>query len=61
VRLPGMANAVLVEPETLNAKSHIAILITHPERANNFNYGTGRNFQALLWLYDNWLSKPGRL
>ena len=41
VRLQGMANAVLVEPETLNAKSHIAVLITHPERANNFNYFIG--------------------
>ena len=41
VRLQGMANAVLVEPETLNAKSHIAVLITHPEHANNFNYFIG--------------------
>lgn len=41
VRLPGNANAVLVEPETLNAKSHIAVLITHPERVNNFNYFIG--------------------
>ena len=41
VRLQGMANAVLVEPEKLNAKSHIAVLITHPEHANNFNYFIG--------------------
>ena len=36
-----MANAVLVEPSAPNEKSHIAILITHPERANNFNYFIG--------------------
>jgi pimeloyl-ACP methyl ester carboxylesterase len=36
------ANAVLVEPVTLNEKSHIAVLITHPERANNFNYFIGQ-------------------
>jgi pimeloyl-ACP methyl ester carboxylesterase len=41
VRLQGMANAVLVEPVTSNEKSHIAVLITHPERANNFNYFIG--------------------
>ena len=35
------ANAVLVEPVTLNEKSKIAVLITHPERANNFNYFIG--------------------
>lgn len=41
VPLGGMANAILVEPVTPNEKSRIAILITHPERANNFNYFIG--------------------
>ena len=41
VRLQGQANAVLVEPKILNDRSHIAVLITHPEHANNFNYFLG--------------------
>ena len=41
VRLQGQANAVLVEPIAPNDRSHIAVLITHPERANNFNYFIG--------------------
>ena len=41
VRLGQNSNAILVEPITPNSKSHIAVLITHPERANNFNYFIG--------------------
>ena len=43
VRLANNANALLVEPVTPNpAKSRIAVLVTHPEHVNNFNYFTGR-------------------
>ena len=42
VRLTNNANAILVEPVTLTPKSRIAVLITHPEHVNNFNYFTGR-------------------
>jgi pimeloyl-ACP methyl ester carboxylesterase len=42
VRLANGANAVLDEPVTLNEKSRIAILVTHPEHQNNFNYYTAR-------------------
>jgi hypothetical protein len=43
VRLTNNANAILVEPVTPNpAKSRIAVLVTHPEHANNFNYFIGR-------------------
>jgi pimeloyl-ACP methyl ester carboxylesterase len=43
VRLTNNANAVIVEPETLNpAKARIAVLVTHPENLNNFNYFIGR-------------------
>ena len=35
--LSGNANAVLVEPVTLNAKSRIVIIRTHPEHVNNIN------------------------
>jgi hypothetical protein len=38
----GQANAVLVEPVTANAKSRIAVLITHPERINNLSYFIGQ-------------------
>lgn len=42
VRLGNNANAILVERVSpVPAKSRIAILITHPERINNFNYFTG--------------------
>lgn len=41
VRLGQGANAILVEPITQNDRSHIAVLITHPEHANNFNYFLG--------------------
>ena len=42
VRLGNDANAILVEPVTPDpVRSHIAILVTHPERINNFNYMTG--------------------
>ncbi len=42
VPLGPQANAVLIEPATLNNKSGIALLITHPERINNFNYFVGQ-------------------
>ena len=43
VRLGNSANAIIVEPVTPDpAKSRIAILVTHPERVNNFNYFIGR-------------------
>jgi pimeloyl-ACP methyl ester carboxylesterase len=41
VPLGPLANAVLVEPATPNSKSRIALLITHPEHANNFSYFVG--------------------
>jgi pimeloyl-ACP methyl ester carboxylesterase len=42
VRLANNANAILVEPVNLDpAKSRIAVLITHPEHVNNFNYFIG--------------------
>lgn len=41
VRVGQGSNAILVEPITPNDRSHIAVLITHPERANNFNYFLG--------------------
>lgn len=42
VQLSPQANAVLVEPAALNSKSRIALLITHPERINNFDYFVGK-------------------
>jgi pimeloyl-ACP methyl ester carboxylesterase len=42
VRLSNNANAILVEPLTLNEKSRIAVLVTHPEHLNNFNYFIAR-------------------
>ena len=43
VRLANNANAIVVGPVTpLPAKSRIAILVTHPEHVNNFNYFIGR-------------------
>jgi pimeloyl-ACP methyl ester carboxylesterase len=43
VRLTNTANAILVEPETPNpAKGRIAVLVTHPENINTFNYFIGR-------------------
>jgi pimeloyl-ACP methyl ester carboxylesterase len=56
VRLPQQANAVLVEPVTPNARSRIALLITHPEHANNFNYFLGQDlpkygYRALMLNY----------
>jgi pimeloyl-ACP methyl ester carboxylesterase len=41
VPLSQQANAILVEPATPNGRSRIALLITHPERINNFNYFIG--------------------
>jgi pimeloyl-ACP methyl ester carboxylesterase len=54
--LPGQANAIVVEPVTPNANSRIAVLITHPERANNFNYFIGHElpkygYRALMLNY----------
>jgi pimeloyl-ACP methyl ester carboxylesterase len=42
VRLTNNSNAVMLEPVTLVERSKIAILVTHPEHANNFNYFTAR-------------------
>jgi pimeloyl-ACP methyl ester carboxylesterase len=44
VRLTGGASALIVEPLTPPdpVRSRIAILVTHPEQATNFNYFTGR-------------------
>jgi hypothetical protein len=42
VRLGGRGNGIIVERETPDpAKKRIAILVTHPEHANNFNYFHG--------------------
>lgn len=42
VQLSNNANAIIVEPVTPDpVRSHIALLITHPERLNNFNYFIG--------------------
>jgi pimeloyl-ACP methyl ester carboxylesterase len=56
VPLPQQANAVLVEPVTPNAQSRIAVVITHPEHANNFNYFLGQElpkygYRALMLNY----------
>jgi pimeloyl-ACP methyl ester carboxylesterase len=40
IRLANNANAILVEPITPNEKSRIAVIATHPEHVNNFNYFT---------------------
>ena len=41
IRLANNANALLVEPEKLDpVRSHIALIVTHPEHVNNFNYFT---------------------
>src|SRR5580658_3982986 len=37
IPLTGNANAVIVEPLTLNANSRFVIIHTHPEHANNIN------------------------
>ena len=43
IRLSNGANAVLVEPVTLDpVKSRIAVLVAHPEHVNTFNYFIGR-------------------
>jgi hypothetical protein len=43
VRLSDNANAILVEPVTPDPlKSRIALLVTHPEHVNTFNYFIGR-------------------
>src|SRR5579872_6567216 len=39
IRLSNNANAILVEPVNPDpVKSHIAVVVTHPEHQNNFNY-----------------------
>ncbi|HUO23902.1 MAG TPA: hypothetical protein VMU59_15415 [Caulobacteraceae bacterium] len=41
IRLGNDANAILIEPVTPDpVKGHIAVVVTHPERNNNFNYFT---------------------
>jgi len=41
VQLANNANALLIEPVTLDpVRSHIAVLVTHPEHVNTFNYFT---------------------
>jgi hypothetical protein len=43
VRLANNANAIIAEPAVVDAaRNRIAILITHPEHANNFNSWIGR-------------------
>jgi len=57
VRLANNANAILVERETPDpVKSRIAMVVTHPNHANNFNYFTGRElakrgYRAMLVNY----------
>jgi pimeloyl-ACP methyl ester carboxylesterase len=56
VPLGALANAVLVEPVTPNAKSRIAVLVTHPERINNLSYFVGQElpkygYRAMLLNY----------
>ncbi|MCS0631155.1 hypothetical protein NX786_17620 [Telluria mixta] len=42
VRLADNANAIVIEPAVPNpAKRRIGLLVTHPDRINNFNYFTG--------------------
>ena len=39
IRLGNQANAILIEPVTPDpVRSHIAVIVTHPEHVNNFNY-----------------------
>ena len=38
VRLSNIANAILVEPVTLNDRSRIAVVVSHPGHLNNFEY-----------------------
>lgn len=43
IRLSNNANAILVEPVTPDpVKSRITVVVTHPERINNFNYFIAR-------------------
>ncbi len=47
IRLSNNSNAILVEPVTpIPAKGRIALLVTHPENTNNFNYFIGRALPA---------------
>lgn len=39
IRLGNNANAILVQPKVADpVRSHIAVIVTHPEHVNNFNY-----------------------
>src|SRR5258706_11476567 len=40
VRLANNANAIVIQPVTPNSRTRIALIATHPEHANNFNYFT---------------------
>ena len=56
VRLAGMTNAILMERETPNANSHIAVVVSHPGHLNNFDYFIGpgmarRGYRVLLVNY----------
>jgi pimeloyl-ACP methyl ester carboxylesterase len=57
VRLTNNSNAILVEPVTPDpVRSHIAVVVTHPERLNNFGYFTGQGlakygYRALMVNY----------
>ena len=43
IRLGNNANAIFVEPVTPDPiRSHIAVIVTHPEHVNNFNYFIAR-------------------
>jgi hypothetical protein len=43
LRLTNNSNAIVVEPVVANpARGRIAVLVSHPERINNFNYFIGR-------------------
>jgi pimeloyl-ACP methyl ester carboxylesterase len=57
VKLSNNANAIVVERETPDPiRSRIAVVVTHPNHANNFNYFTGwelarRGYRAMLVNY----------
>jgi uncharacterized cupin superfamily protein/pimeloyl-ACP methyl ester carboxylesterase len=57
VRLTNNANALIVEPVTpIAGKSRIALVVTHPDRNNNFSYFTGQElakygYRALMINY----------
>ena len=56
VRLANTTNAILMEPETPNANSHIAVVLSHPGHLSNFDYFIGpgmarRGYRVLLINY----------